>query len=70
MLTRCERMVLAPTEVKDWLSLVVLRGSWLRRKTLKEGHEFVLWHLGKVRGLRLVYGELSEERRGERKLVR
>lgn len=42
-------------------------GSGVR--TFKEGHELV-WHLKKVRGLGLVYGELSEERRGDRKLVR
>lgn len=32
LLTRWERMVLAPTEVKDGLSVVVLWGSWLRHK--------------------------------------
>lgn len=32
LLTRWERMVLAPVEVKDGLSVVVLWGSWLRCK--------------------------------------
>lgn len=35
LLTRWERMVLAPTEVKDGLSVVVLWGSWLRRKNFQ-----------------------------------